>query len=91
MHFLPDEWHGLYILVMKLAVTSDVNPGTASRPHIWKLNSSRLAAASRPIPSLDLDNYVNEGHNIYYGYCFPLIIPYSIHATLDLEKTLLPK
>ena len=84
MRFLADEWHGLWILVTTLVVTSGVNPGTANRPHIGIVNNSRLAATGRPIPSLDLD----EGRNHYYWYCFPLIIPYS---SLDLENTLLPK
>lgn len=70
MRFLTDEWDGLWILVVKLAVTSDVKPGTASRQHIWKLNNSRLAAASRPIPSLDLDNYVKAA-TIIIGIVFP--------------------
>ena len=71
MRFLLDEWHGLWILVSKLVVTSGVTSGgTAYRPHIGIVNNSRLAATGWPIPSLDLDDYV-KATTIITGIAFP--------------------
>ena len=74
MRFLFDEWHGLWILVTKLVVTSGVNPGTEYRPHIGIVNNSRLAAIGWPIPSLDLDDYV-KATTIIIGNAFPRSYP----------------